>query len=409
MNNITDKATENCTGCQLCSAICPNNAIKIELDEDGFYTPVVDNNKCTSCGLCKKTCYKYDDKMKMTENEQNINIYAAQSIDKGILKSSTSGGVASHIAVECLKQGYKVIGVAYDIDKDIAVDYIATNEKEIESFKGSKYMQSYTEKAFKELLNDKTEQKYAVFGTPCQIYAIKKYAERTNQSERFLLVDIFCHGCPSLKLWAKYVHYIKLKMNVDRFDEVEFRSKIHGWHEYCHYFSSNNIKRKSKKINDPFFTFFFDNNVLCKACYDCKTRSTLEYSDIRLGDFWGTEYVLNTEGISAVVLCSNKGKELFDEIKDKFILKEHTFEEVKKFQSYGLKYSFNEELREKSLDILKKNDNMDLIFKNYKKWYSPRQKIKLCLKQIVYLLPKSMIANIKESVHKIKNKCIIIN
>lgn len=403
MNNITDKAIKNCTSCQLCSAVCPTEAIKIELDEDGFYTPVVDNNKCTSCGLCKKSCYKYDDKIEMTENEHDINIYAAQSTDKKVLNSSTSGGVASHIAVECLKQGYKVIGVAYDIHKDIAVDYIAINEREIEGFKGSKYMQSYTEKAFKELLKDKTEQKYAVFGTPCQIYAIKKYAERTNQSEKFLLVDIFCHGCPSLNLWSKYIHYVKQKMNVDKFDEVEFRSKIHGWHEFCHYFSSDNIKHKSKKVNNPFFTLFFDNNVLCKACYDCKNRSTLEYTDIRLGDFWGSEYALDTEGVSAVVICSKKGKDLFDKIKKKFILNEHTFEEVKKFQSYGLEYSCNEELRKKSLDILKTDNSINLIFKNYKKWYSPRTKIKLYVKQIIYIIPKSMRDNIKKNVYKIKN------
>ncbi|NNU77320.1 Coenzyme F420 hydrogenase/dehydrogenase, beta subunit C-terminal domain [Clostridium estertheticum] len=321
MNNITDKTVKNCTSCQLCFAVCPTEAIRIELDKDGFYVPVVDDNMCISCGLCKESCYKYDEKIIMTYDEQSISIYAVQSIDKKILNSSTSGGVASHIAIECLKQGYKVIGVAYDNDRDIAINKIATNEKEIESFKGSKYMQSYTEKVFKVLLKDQTDQKYVVFGTSCQIYAIKKYAERTNQNGRLLLIDIFCHGCPSLNLWTKYVKYIKQKMNVDKFDGVEFRSKIHGWHEFSHYFISDNIKFKSKKINDPFFTFFFDNNVLCKACYDCKSRSTLEYTDIRLGDFWGAEYALNTEGVSAVVLSSDRGKGLFDNIKNKFILK----------------------------------------------------------------------------------------
>lgn len=148
---------------------------------------------------------------------------------------------------------------------------------------------------------------------------------------------------------------------------------------------------------------FFDNNVLCKACYDCKNRSTLEYTDIRLGDFWGSEYALDTEGVSAVVICSKKGKDLFDKIKKKFILNEHTFEEVKKFQSYGLEYSCNEELRKKSLDILKTDNSINLIFKNYKKWYSPRTKIKLYVKQIIYIIPKSMRDNIKKNVYKIKN------
>lgn len=404
MNNINDETIKNCTGCQLCSAVCSPEAIRIVLDDDGFYTPVVDDYKCISCGLCKKICYKYDEKFKMSINEQNITAYAAQSTDRELLNSSTSGGIATHIAKECLNQGYKVIGVGYDVNKDIAVDYIATNVKEIESFKGSKYMQSYSEKSFKELIKDKKDQKYAVIGTPCQIYAINKYAEQTNQKDRFLLVDIFCHGCPSLNLWSKYVQYVKEKIHVDKFEKVVFRSKNYGWHEFCNAFISNKIEYKSKIINDPFFTFFFDDIVLCKACYDCTARSTLQYTDIRLGDFWGEEYALDTEGVSAIVLCSKKGNELFDKIKEKLIIKRHNFNEVKNFQSYGLEYHYNDELRKKSLGILKMDDNINYILKKYQKWYSPKKKIKLFAKKSMYLIPRQLRYKLKKILYKKKKR-----
>lgn len=69
---------------------------------------------------------------------------------------------------------------------------------------------------------------------------------------------------------------------------------------------------------------------------------------------------------------------------------------MKKFQSYGLEYSYNEELRRKYLYILKTDNNMNSIFKNYKKEYSLRRKIKLYAKEILYVSPKSIRDNIKK-------------
>lgn len=404
MNNINDKSINKCTSCQLCSAVCPTDAIKIILDEDGFYSPLINDNKCISCGICKKYCYKYDNNIKMTSDTESIKVYASQTKDKELLLASSSGGVATHIMKECLRQGYKIIGVKYDTDLDIAIDCIAGNEEEIQTFKGSKYMQSYTEKAFKELLKDKTEQKYAIFGTPCQIYAFSRYIKQSKNEDRFLLVDIFCHGCPSMHLWTRYLQSVKENLNVTKFDKIEFRSKIHGWHEFSHYFIKGDINYRSKKVNDPFFTFFFDNSVLCESCYNCKTRSTLEYTDIRLGDFWGNEYALNREGVSAVAVVSEKGRDIFDKIKNKFIIKEHTLDEVNKSQSYGKEYHYNEKLRRRSLELLKTNNDMGSIVKEYKRYYTLKKRIKSNVKRATYILPTSIRYRIKRSVYRMSGK-----
>jgi len=387
MNNIKDCSINNCTSCQMCSVVCPHDAITIKLDEYGFYTPVVDKKKCIGCGRCKQFCYKYENNIKMTYETKIIDVYAGQSREKDLLLSSSSGGVSTLIAKECLKQGYKIIGVKYDTEQDIAVNYIADNEIDIQTFRGSKYMQSYTEKAFRKMLSDETEQKFAVFGTPCQIYAIRKYIKKHGKENQFLLVDIFCHGCPSINLWKRYLQHIKKEFNVEKFDKIEFRSKIYGWHEYSHYFIKDNVGYKSKKINDPFFTIYFDNSVLSKSCYDCKIRSTLEYTDIRLGDFWGNEYILNKEGVSAVILVSEKGKDIFCKIKDKLFIKKHTLDEVCKFQTFGKEYYCNENLRIKTLELLKTNKDMNSIMKENKKYYTLKKRIKLLIKQSTYFLP----------------------
>ena len=152
------------------------------------------------------------------------------------------------------------------------------------------------------------------------------------------------------------------------------------------------------------FYILFDNSVLCESCYNCKTRSTLEYTDIRLGDFWGNEYALNREGVSAVAVVSEKGRDIFDKIKNKFIIKEHTLDEVNKSQSYGKEYHYNEKLRRRSLELLKTNNDMGSIVKEYKRYYTLKKRIKSNVKRATYILPTSIRYRIKRSVYRMSGK-----
>ena len=47
---------EECCGCGACAAICNNNAIMMESDDEGFMYPEIDRNKCVACKMCIKVC-----------------------------------------------------------------------------------------------------------------------------------------------------------------------------------------------------------------------------------------------------------------------------------------------------------------------------------------------------------------
>lgn len=47
---------EECCGCTACYAICPKGAISMELDEEGFEYPQIDEEKCIGCYICLKVC-----------------------------------------------------------------------------------------------------------------------------------------------------------------------------------------------------------------------------------------------------------------------------------------------------------------------------------------------------------------
>ena len=404
MNNsvLTDKSNlYNCTGCSVCAASCPQKAIDIKLTRDGFYEPTINEEKCTDCGMCKKSCYKFEENV-LQRNTDDCKFYSAINKDSNELETTTSGGVSSELMKQCIQEGYMVLGVAYDYEKNIAVTKISRTINELEQFKGSKYFQSFTFDALYEALNDRSEQKYAVFGTPCQIYAISKYISNRKGKDKFLLIDIFCHGCPSLNLWTKYLEYNKHKFGVQEFDRIVFRSKTYGWHEFSTTFFDSDKRYDSSKINDPFYTIFFDKNALNDACYTCKLRSTLAYTDIRLGDFWGYQYDTNTKGVSAVVLCTDKGKELFNKVKNRFEVSEHTFSETIAAQSYGKEHSYNKELREYTIGLLSSDLTMEDIMKVYTRTYSIKKKSKIFLKNVMKHLPQSIYFALKKVVHKIR-------
>ncbi len=46
---------KDCCGCSACKNICPNNAINMISDNEGFWYPDISNN-CVNCGLCVKVC-----------------------------------------------------------------------------------------------------------------------------------------------------------------------------------------------------------------------------------------------------------------------------------------------------------------------------------------------------------------
>ena len=401
--NIEDKnILRECTSCQVCGAVCPKEAIQIELNKDGFYRPKINTEKCIDCGICVKACYKYDEQINITAEDKlkGIPVYAAYAKKSDVLNNTTSGGVADILCKYLIEQGYTCVGVSYNKEKDIAINTISTTKEETDAFRGSKYIQSYTFSAFKEILG-KNDGKFAVFGTPCHIYALDKHLRRVKRREQFLLIDIFCHGCPSLTIWKKYVKELHQTTHGEALDQIKFRSKYRGWGNFCVSAEKNNKTiYAGKKINDSFYSLFFSNLTLNDSCSDCKLRSTFEYTDIRLGDFWGKAYDMNHSGVSVVVPISETGKTIFEYIKPQLTVNTHQHQDYLPYQSYGKDYAFDAQRREKILSLI---NNETIELKEAVRYFFKTQpltvKIKRHIKNFILLMPNNIISIFKKVYH----------
>ena len=386
MNITARPEIHECTSCQMCAAVCSRNAITISLNEDGFYRPHVDENKCSDCGLCTKVCYKFDNEVRVTTVEElgRIEVYSAQHLSDSLLAKVTSGGVADALAKELINQGFFCIGVTYNSNNHRAEHFIASTVEETDAFRGSKYIQSYSFDAFKELVKNVRTTKFAVFGLPCHIYAVNKFLTLRNQRENCFLVDLFCHGCPSMHVWTKYEQDIRKQVGQKHFDDVQFRSKVKGWGKFHIAVETDNKNVfVSTPNNDEFYSLFFSDMVLNDACSDCKLRSTMEYTDIRLGDFWGKKYLNDRKGVSAVVVNTERGKQMFNAVKEKFKTEKSLMEEVLVKQSYGKVYTLDSILRKMMLDALK-DDKQSL--KGIENLYYSKQGLATKVKRLVKLM-----------------------
>lgn len=387
-----------CSGCSGCSIICPTNAIKIKLSNEGFYNAFVDSNKCINCGLCTNVCMK-----KSINNANDIldgKVYAAQSKTSEVVKTCSSGGIAHEMSVYAINNNYLVVGVKYDYVTNSAVTFIVNNRSDLEKLKGSKYIQSYTEKAFKDIIDiakRDSNQKILVFGTPCQIYGLASVLEKQKLREQFVLVDLFCHGVPSNLVWKNYLK--KIGANEKEIELVKFRDKTIGWHNFVMEVQGKNFSYKKTSEGDLFYHTFFDNILLSKACFNCQVRKEKTKADIRLGDFWGRRYQKREDGVSAVLINTVEGEKYFRELENVSIIEVTSVEEVLESQSI---YTYNNlDLREKAINELISSNNLEDTVKNYRKYFPLKKKLKLFLKELTSCLPNRVRAFLRK-IYKIR-------
>ena len=173
INNINKYKV--CCGCRCCEQICPEHAITMEENEEGFLEPVVNEEKCISCGLCLKRCPQLQENNK---DKLQIESYAAQSKNKEELLKSSSGGIFSVLATRILNKNGVIYGATFK--DNLNVEHIEISKiEELDLLRGSKYVQSNTLDTFSRVKDNLEKNKYVLYtGTPCQIAGLKQFLRK---------------------------------------------------------------------------------------------------------------------------------------------------------------------------------------------------------------------------------------
>lgn len=316
---LTENRKEFCCGCNACAEKCPTKCIEMCVDSQGFSYPVITEiNKCVNCGICANVC-PFEKPQNIAETE--FNAVAGYSLNDEILLKSSSGGIFTELVNIFLEDGGVVFGAA--LDEKHKLSHIAVcSSNDIYKIQGSKYIQSNTKDVFSICKAElETGKKVLFSGTPCQISALTKFLNK--KYDNLYTTDVICHGVPSQKMFDAYVDYLEKKHKAELVD-ISFRDKKkNGWSITLRYtMRYKNGKTKDYYLISPmseYFTGFLGGYISRESCYECPFSSLNRPSDITMGDFWGYQKtrpeLVNKKGLSVLLINSNKGKEMLNQLK----------------------------------------------------------------------------------------------
>ena len=319
---------ELCTGCGTCIALCPEEAIKLTIDEKkGIYIPELDEDRCNNCGICYDVCPGHEVDFKALslnifgkDSEDvlignYIDCYIGHATNYDIRYNSAAGGLVTQLLIFAIEEGIIDGALVTRMKRDNPLEpepFIARTKEEIIEAAKSKYCPVPANITLKEILESKEGEKFAVVGLPCHIQGIRK-AEQINKKlkEKIILhLGILC----SINRNFLSQEYLFKKFNVKREDVVKFDYRGEGWIGGM----TITLKNGNKKFY-PYITYWsqmlrmYFIPLRCTLCSD----QSCELADASFGDIWLPEFRDDKIGTSVIISRTEYGDRILNEMKSK--------------------------------------------------------------------------------------------
>jgi len=312
---------DKCCACSACFTVCTHKAISIQLDDEGFEYPIVDQNLCVDCGLCQKVCpvIQYDNRNEFRLSNSDIQKgFAARNVNYEQRLISSSGSIFPPIAEWILNQGGVVCSVAYD-EKFNAVHKIVEDKNELYLLQGSKYLQCKADnETFKKIKTCLQNGRLVLYsGMACQIEGLKSYLRK--EYDNLYTIDLICMGIPSYVVWQKYLNTF---FYGEKIQSVNFKEKSIGWDTFSFCIKTDKREFKERGMHNLFLRSMFLSWNMRPSCFQCPFKKAERLSDFTLADAWGvskmTPEINDNKGLSSVIVHSSKGLKLWQLLSDKF-------------------------------------------------------------------------------------------
>lgn len=319
MNNsrsVNKIKKENCCGCHACYNICPQLAINMIADKEGFLYPSVSVEKCINCGKCLNICPN------VVHPSLNLGdkSYACYAKNYEEHLGSSSGGIFSVLARRFLDEEGVIFGAAFN--EKMEVEHIGISKTEdLFKLKGTKYVQSRIGKSYAYVREALLKGKKVLFsGTPCQVAGLKAYLG--EDYENLLSIDLICHGVPSPAVWKRYLNEC---FGEDNVSAMQFRNKRKGISKVTMDYTLKSGEVIHESYNESLYIKGFIGNFYTRpSCFRCNFKGIGRCSDITIGDFWSAREfhseMNDSYGISGIIVHTEKGKRWLESVKNQLIL-----------------------------------------------------------------------------------------
>ena len=312
--------SNTCSGCGMCAGICPVNCIEIK---NGFGK--INDQKCLRCGLCYLVCPRsFFPKrvMRMIQNDATdieeyksfgpiIEAHAARTKVPSIAETCQDGGISSTCLFHLIesKKVDLALGATMSDDPWRPEPIIMEKTDDIIKSAGTTYVNNPN----LTLLNDEKikGKKLAVVGVPCQMQALLKS-------------KIYDIGIPS-------INSVLYRIGIFCMESFPYEE---GFKKICEKLNVQVTDVKKTDINKGKFFIYTKNGeelnipikdisnlarIDCEFCFDL----TSESADISVGSIGAPA------GWNMVLIRTQKGKELYDELLQNNLIESKDINEVK--------------------------------------------------------------------------------
>ncbi len=312
--------SNTCSGCGLCAGICPVNCIEIN---NGFGK--IDDQKCLRCGLCYLVCPRsFFPKrvMRMVQDKATdikeynsfgpiLEAHAARTKIQSITETCQDGGISSTCLYHLIKSKKVDIALGATMSEEPwrPEPILMETTDDIVRSAGTKYVNNPNLK----LLNDEKikGKNLAVVGVPCQMQALLKS-------------KIYNIGIPS-------INSILYRIGIFCMESFPYEE---GFKKICDKLNVQISDVKKTDINKGKFFVYTKNGeelnipikdinnlarIDCEFCFDL----TSESADISVGSIGAPS------GWNMVLIRTQKGKELYDELIQNNLIESKDINEVK--------------------------------------------------------------------------------
>ena len=306
-----------CTQCGTCVALCPNDAIQMQLDNNTGYVLSVDGDLCHDCGLCYEICpghtvdFEYLSNRFLGDGIDNwrigryLSTHVGHTIQEKLRWEAASGGIVTALLIAALKSGEIDGALVTRMDPDSPLEpqtILATTEEQIYDARGSKYCPVAANLGLRDILN--SDGKFAVVGLPCHIQGLRKAQTKNHRLREkvALTISIFC-GLNMSPLGTSMTFH---RYGIAEEDVKDIRYRGAGWP------GGMQVELNDGKTFTKGYRTYFDTHFISYEMHRCNlcTDSFGELADISCGDAWLPEFTgSDDQGTSVVVVRSHRGKE----------------------------------------------------------------------------------------------------
>lgn len=305
-----------CIGCGACAALTPPGAITMEVSDDGFMVPRVEDPGAVAkvehdfarvCPGLRVTGPKDRDSLTWGPAKASMTGHA---VDEQMRFEASSGGAITALCAYLLHSGQAdvVLTLAPDPGNPLRpMARLARTFEELESTAGSRYCPSSPVAALSET---SPHERVAFVGKPCDVSALRQMMaiDPTLARRVVAVLSFFCAGIPSFKGTDMLVQ----KLGVEPSEVTALRYRGHGWPGRATVEAATG--NASMSYHESWGGVLTSHrHPRCKICPD----ATGELADVACGDAWhddGTGPVFDdAPGRSAILARTDSGMRLVRE------------------------------------------------------------------------------------------------